>query len=146
MSNELVESTRGKGEMFCLLWTFVIGLIIWIFLSFTLIDNLPNLISVSNLRLWMISVLFVYILGWGFGQTFLFPRGSKISSKNILPIQSIEFLVFTQTFNVGAIEVFSKDIGSDQWPIWGQLELGNRLIAKRCKWKFKYQKTIQHER
>jgi hypothetical protein len=146
MSNELVVSTRGKGELFGLLWTFVIGLIIWSFLSFTSTGNSHNLISISMIRFCMFIALFVLVLIWGFRQTLFVPIFFELNSVISLSVQHINHLVFLHRFNVAETEVISKDIGSDHRPIWGQLELGNRLIAKRCKWKFKNQKTIQRER
>jgi endonuclease/exonuclease/phosphatase (EEP) superfamily protein YafD len=69
--------------------------------------------------------------GWGFGHTFLIPRGFEISSKVNLPFQRIDYLFNSQRVRTVKIRVISEDIGSDHRPIWAQFDLGKSIITNQ---------------
>lgn len=61
--------------------------------------------------------------GWGFGHTFLIPRGFEISSDINLPFQRIDYLFHSTELGVQSIKVIAEESGSDHRPILAEFAL-----------------------
>jgi vancomycin resistance protein VanJ len=66
--------------------------------------------------------------GWGFGHTFLIPRGFEINSKVNLPFQRIDYLFYSPDISLVEIKVISEDMGSDHRPNWAQFALDSSTL------------------
>jgi endonuclease/exonuclease/phosphatase family metal-dependent hydrolase len=64
--------------------------------------------------------------GWGFGHTFLAPRGLEIPSRFNVAVQRIDYLLHTPDITARTFKVIRKPTGSDHLPILAQLDLGAR--------------------
>jgi endonuclease/exonuclease/phosphatase family metal-dependent hydrolase len=58
--------------------------------------------------------------GWGFGNTFLIPRGFDINSNINFPFQRIDYLFYSPELSVLSVSVISKESGSDHRPLLAQ--------------------------
>jgi endonuclease/exonuclease/phosphatase family metal-dependent hydrolase len=56
--------------------------------------------------------------GWGFGHTFLIPRGFDIDSEWNLPFQRIDYIFHSAELKSHSIRILKEDVGSDHWPLF----------------------------
>jgi vancomycin resistance protein VanJ len=61
--------------------------------------------------------------GWGFGNTFLVPRGIEIPSSVNVPVQRIDYLFLSPDIRVTQAKVLDSKGGSDHLPLFGQFDL-----------------------
>ncbi len=61
--------------------------------------------------------------GWGFGHTFIIPRGFDFKSNINLPFQRIDYIFYSDSLDANAARVIRSDTGSDHRPVIAEFDI-----------------------